>query len=371
MVVLDRRAELAAELTKIRNVTCALYTHLTHAQRDYPQRSELNLPLWELGHVAWFQEWWCARFPQPRERNSVVINADALYDSSNVPHASRWQLPLLDEQHTFRFLEDTLARTLQMLSQTRTAQLYFHELCLRHEAMHVEAGLMSLQELAFAPPRGERHVCADLAQTASDIAFEGGRVTFGRSASDVSQFIFDNEKWAHERTLAPFALSSRLVTNGEYAAFIETTNRALPTHWRKSGAQGFELRAFDTWSPISERAPVCHVDAHDAQAYCAWAGRRLPTEFEWEHAISHAPHAFPDAFGHVWQWTASEFAAYPGFAADPYQDYSQPWFDGKHRTLRGSSFVTHRSLSNHHFRNFYLPNRRDVFAGLRTCALAK
>jgi iron(II)-dependent oxidoreductase len=195
------------------------------------------------------------------------------------------------------------------------------------------------------------------------------------------RFVFDNEKWGHEVEVAPFAIARACVTNEEFAAFVAAggyLRRELwseegwrwraardarhPAYWRQDGC-GWQERRFDAFVPLDADAPVRHVSAHEAEAYCAWAGRRLPTEAEWECAAGML------ASGDVWEWTASPFRPYPGFAADPYAEYSEPWF-GDHRVLRGSSFATAPRLVHAKFRNFYKPQRVDMFVGFRTCGIA-
>ena len=136
-----------------------------------------------------------------------------------------------------------------------------------------------------------------------------------------------------------------------------------PAYWRRSEG-AWEQRAFDRWEPLHPPAPMRHVTAYEAEAYCAWAGRRLPTESEWEFATLNGSIAWGDS---VWEWTASPFAPYPGFRADAYRDYSEPWFH-THRSVRGGSKATTRRLVDPKFRNFYCPHRNDIFVGFRTAA---
>jgi iron(II)-dependent oxidoreductase len=223
--------------------------------------------------------------------------------------------------------------------------------------------------------------------------------------------------------VAPFAIARAPVTQAEFAAFVDDrgyerqklwdaaawewrqlNDAAHPVYWRRQPG-GWLRRDFDRWLPLEPHRPVLHVSWHEATAYCRWAGRRLPTEVEWELAAAgSAKRRFPwgdespagqanldsvrlccadvaafadgdspfgcrQMIGNVWEWTASDFLPYPGFVVDPYREYSQPWF-GTHKALRGGCWASRGRLLRNTWRNFYLPGRRDIWAGFRTCALA-
>jgi EgtB-related family protein len=324
-----------------------------------PRLDIVNPPLWELGHVAWFQERWCLRTAAGGlPLDSLLPGADALYDSSAVAHEARWSLPLPGLDATRRYMANVLERVRDRLAREpeSAALRYYARLCLFHEDMHAEAFHYTRQTLAYADPTGEGPPAAT---ADGDEAFAGARIELGARPGEA--FAFDNEKWAHEVEVAPFRIARRPVTNAEYLAGVEAGASPAPRYWKK--ADGIWLqRRFDRWAPLVPAQPVLHVSATEAQDYCRWAGRRLPTEAEWELAAASGR----IAAGGVWEWTASVFGPYPGFSPDPYEDYSQPWF-GTHRVLRGGSFSTPSRLVRTSFRNFYAPERADVFCGFRTC----
>jgi iron(II)-dependent oxidoreductase len=249
------------------------------------------------------------------------------------------------------------------LQRTPPAERYFFALALLHEDMHGEALRMTLQSLGLPPPSGDRLVAAELPAAVHDIEFSAGEFEQG-TRRDCADFVFDNEKWAHPRSVPAFRIADRPVSQLEYARFIDEGGGTAPLHWRRDGGS-WSVRRFDRWVPLVPHAPMEHMSLIEAEAYCRWAGRRLPTETEWEYAA--ASGNLPGT-GQVWEWTSTPFLPYPGFSPDPYKDYSQPWFES-HHVLRGGSYVTQPRLVHARFRNFYLPGRADPFAGLRTCAV--
>jgi iron(II)-dependent oxidoreductase len=417
---------LASALNDARRRTLSIYAHLDLAELRVPYLPIINPPVWELAHIAWFQEFWCLRYrqddPSGSSRSSILASSDALFDSRTVPHASRWDLPYPSLEGIFHFMEQTLERTLEALDEAPEEGRYCFDLALRHEDMHGEALLMTLQTLGLpAPPIAGAAVPSVPSGAPREVVFDGGEYLQG-TLPESAGFVFDNEKWAHMASVRRFSLSLDPVTQGELAAFTEEGGYRrmdlwtadgwkwrererveAPRHWRRDGG-GWRMRRFDQWVPVDFAAPMMHVSLHEALAFCRWAERRLPTEAEWEFAARNAgaPDRFPwgdsmapraenldlrhcapsSAFqdpapsrtglrqliGGVWEWTSSPFLPYPGFKPDPYREYSEPWF-GSHFILRGGSFATRSRLVHNRFRNFYLPERTDVFAGFRTCAL--
>ena len=326
-----------------------------------PRLAIVNPPLWELGHLAWFQERWCLR-PRPAGglHDSIFPGADALFDSSAVAHARRWDLPLPALAETRAYMAEVLGRVCERLAREpeNAALAYYARLAAFHEDMHAEAFHYTRQTLGYADPCPG--ATAQAQPQRGDAEFAGGRFDMGSRPGE--GFIFDNEKWAHEVEVPPFRMARTVVSNAEFLAYVEDGG-APPPYWRRDGG-AWQQRRFARWLPLAPEEPVLHVSALQAEAYCRWAGRRLPTEAEWEYAASGGM----SLAGSVWEWTSSAFMPYPGFFADPYEDYSQPWF-GTHRVLRGGSFATPGRLVRTAFRNFYTPERGDVFCGLRTCAL--
>ncbi|MEE8587473.1 MAG: SUMF1/EgtB/PvdO family nonheme iron enzyme, partial [Acidobacteriota bacterium] len=306
---------------------------------------------------------------------------------------------------------------------------------------HTEAFTYTRQTHEFPPPRltASSSLQPPTAVPATEKADEAGDVhipagTFLLGASPEEPFVLDNEKWAHPVQLRPFAISRTAVRQAEFAAFVDEDGyhrqefwseegwkwrneqgAEQPVYWRRGAKGDWTRRDFDRWVPLEPDRPVIQVGWHEAQAYCRWAGRRLPSEAEWEAAasasvdpdgpeLSAAKRLYPwgqaaptplranldwqsmgtidvtalpegdsdlgcrQMIGNVWEWTSDDFLPFPGFVADPYKEYSEPWF-GTHKVLRGGCWATRSRLLRNTWRNFYEPHRRDVWAGFRTCSL--
>jgi ergothioneine biosynthesis protein EgtB len=398
---LARRADarwLAAALRASRDDTLATFAQVerTLDQLTVPQRETLNPPLWELGHIGWFQEFWIDRNPlrfvgptadpHVQRQTGVRPNADALYDSSHVPHDSRWSLPLPDTAATKADLAEQLERTLQWLQHAddSDAALYFFRLALLHEDMHHEAALYMAQSLGL-PIADARWQAPVLREQCAQLSFAPGPWTLGGSDSG---FAFDNELDAHAITLPETRIDSRVTRWADFLPFVEAGGYEQAHWWSEAGAawlmtgrpqaprylrrvgaaspSGWQQRLHGEWQALDLRQPACHLTVHEAEAWCRWAGRRLPTEAEWERAAVERPDDFE--WGRVWEWTASLFLPYPGFESHPYRDYSAPWF-GSRRVLRGGSFMTQPRMHHPRYRNFFQPHRNDVPAGFRSCAV--
>jgi iron(II)-dependent oxidoreductase len=443
---MSRQVELLSSwVADARRRTLELAPSLRGGELLGPRLAIVNPPLWELGHVAWFQERWVLR--HAARRAPLRAGADALYDSIAIPHDTRWSLPLPSLEDTEAYLRATSAAVLDAAAGLSGEDRYFVALSVLHEDMHAEAMAFSRQTLGWAAPplspvaepRGEARRRPDEALPApgrgeagdhpGDALVPGGGFTLGSTPDEA--FVFDNEKWAHEVPILPFSIARAPVTQAAYAAFVEeggyrrrefwseagwawraAVGAESPVYWRKDG-RAWLRRDFDRWVPLEPHRPVVNVCLYEAEAYCRFVRRRLPTEAEWEAAAAGEPgpdgrlarrkRRFPwgddppgpdrahldfralravdvaalpagdSAFGcrqmigNVWEWTSSPFLPYPGFSPDPYKEYSVPWFR-THQVVRGGSFATTGRLVRNAFRNFYEPHRRDPWIGFRTCA---
>ncbi|RZA32227.1 MAG: ergothioneine biosynthesis protein EgtB [Lysobacteraceae bacterium] len=382
-------------LQDARRRTLGLFDALAGAGYDesarVPHIATVNPPLWELGHLAWFAEWFVLRAARSSASGqaggqSLLAHADTWFDSNTMPHGARWSLDLPAPDRLKTYCREVLERIRARLAcePDDDAALYPYRLVLAHEDMHGEALAYTLQTLGVAVPRDDAGLAdgGGAACVPGVLACAGGQLLLG--GQQARGFVFDNEKPAFPCPLEPFEIDADLVSNADYLAFMRdggyrradcwsqagwewmsAAGRAAPRYWRPDGAGGWLEQRFGALLQLEPRAPVRHVSLHEAEAYCRWAGRRLPLEQEWEFAASQSGKDL--RWGQLWEWTASSFQPYAGFAADRYREYSAPYF-GSRQCLRGASFATPPRLRSAHFRNFYPPERDDIFVGFRTCA---
>jgi len=435
MTVLKSTEHLTGIMRDSRARTLELLDGLSADQLMGPRLNIVNPLLWEIGHVAWFYENFIIR--RLDDAPPIWDKGDEVYDSIAIPHGVRWDLPLLSLNESLRYMEQVEERNLGRLAEdgpNDEEDSFIYQFATFHNDMHNEAYTYSRQTLAYPRPSfaaaSENAAVGGTGLLSGDVDIPGGMFRIG--AERDADFVFDNEKWAHDVFVRPFAISRAPVTNEDFAAFVEDDGykrRDLwpdigwgwrveaeaehPVYWTREGRNDWAVRQFDETVDLQPHRPVSHVNWYEAAAYCKWAGRRLPTELEWEVAASgeldgqgnlaamrrtypwgeeepEARHCNMDGrttgvvdvaefadgdsafgcrqmLGNIWEWTSSSFDPFPGFAPDAYKEYSEPVLFTR-KVLKGGAYATRSRMVNNRHRNFFTPERRDVLAGFRTCA---
>jgi gamma-glutamyl hercynylcysteine S-oxide synthase len=408
------RTALAERLEATRARTLALYGPLPHEHLVRPPSPLLSPPLWDLGHIGAYEELWLAR--RLAGRRPIHPELDDVYDAFETPRAARGDVRILSEREALDYLARVRESSLDALGRADlgpeapalTAGGFVFEMVAEHEAQHSETVLQALQMLpagAYAPP-ARRPLPAGDGPSGGWVEIPGG--SFAMGAPD-GGFAYDCERPRHVRELAPFLMARDPVGAGEHLEFMsdggyrrpelwttagwrwrQAEGAEAPLYWERDGEGGWLVRLYDRVEPVDPARPVCHLSAHEADAHARWAGARLPTECEWERAAAGARAdaesanldqlafgiapvgAYPEApsgcrgmMGDVWEWTSTAFDGYPGFRAHPYREYAEVFFGRGHRVLRGGSWATQPIAARTTFRNWDLPQRRQIFSGLR------
>jgi iron(II)-dependent oxidoreductase len=358
----EPKTTIAHELDAARRRTLGLLEPLDEAELAR-RWSPLQSPLvWDLVHIGYFEELWLVRrLGGDRPRHPEF---DDLYDAFSHPRHERDELPLLHGVAAFDYLAQVRERSLEVLDSVdleaadpRLADGYVYGLVIQHEQQHVETMLQTLQlsGLEIADPEPEPPACGG-----GEALVEAGPFTLG---AEGAPWAYDNELQPSEAALPAFAIDRWPVSNWHYAEYLEATGADPPEFWRR-GDGGWARERFGRVEPLEHTEPVRHVSWHDADAFARWAGKRLPTEQEWEKARKAG---VLEGTGAVYEWTSSDFRAYPGFRAFPYRQYSEVFFGDEYKVLRGSSWATAPVVARPSFRNWDYPIRRQIFAGFR-CA---
>jgi gamma-glutamyl hercynylcysteine S-oxide synthase len=421
------RSRIAEELRRGRSRTAALADAVDDADL-VKQHSPLMSPLvWDLAHIGNQEELWLVRDVGGRE--PMRCDIDHLYDAFRHPRRDRPELPLLNPTEARGYVAQVRDKVLDVLDRVELAgvplvdQGFAFGMIAQHEQQHDETMLATHQLRQGAPVLAAPPPPAARVSVAGEVVVPGGWFTMGTSTEP---WALDNERPAHDVFVPPFAIDAAVVTNGPYAAFIADGGYDDPRWWAEPGwkhrlraglvAPMHWVRDGDWWAytrfgradPVEPDEPVVHVCFYEAQAYAAWAGKRLPTEAEWEKAARFDPAsgrsrrypwgdedptgahanlgqrhlrpapvgAYPagasplgvhQLIGDVWEWVDSDFSGYPGFVAFPYREYSEVFFGTSYKILRGGSFGTDPVACRGTFRNWDYPIRRQIFSGFR-CA---
>jgi iron(II)-dependent oxidoreductase len=416
------REDLAGELATARDRTLLLTDH------DEPElvrrHDALMSPLvWDLAHIGQQEDLWLLRRGNAHHEGLLPASVEALYDAFTHPRAVRDRLPLLPPVEARAFCREVRGRVLDRLDRLGDAEDPFDfAMVVSHEQQHDETMLQTLQLRTGPPllgtgaplPRGRPGVAG------TSVLVPEAPFILGVDAAD-EPFSLDNERPAHRVDLPSFAIGRVPVTNAEYAAFVADGGYRTRRWWstrgwlhrleagldrpRFWGGDGTRTR-FGVVEPLPPDEPVQHVTFFEAEAYAAWAGARLPTEVEWEKAAVWDPAtgrrrrfpwgsteptsaltnlggtalrpapvgAYPagasaygveQLMGDVWEWTTSSFLPWPGFRPMLYAQYSEPFFGGDYRVLRGGSWAVAPSILRPSFRNWDHPFRRQIFSGIR------
>jgi len=352
-------ATFVEDLAETRQRTLDLVAHLSTADLERQIVPIMSPLVWDLGHIAAYEDLWIAH----RHAGMALLRPDlaALYDAFETPRAVRGDLEILDYAEALEYLDAVRERTHAAVERCGIDPT-IHEMVLQHELQHTET-MRQAMALAGLLPAGEPHLPglgAPLPEADAWLDVPAGTHALG--ATD-AVFAYDNERPRHAVEVARFAIARRPVTNATWMAFVEGGGYVRREWWSSEGwawKEEYDITHHASVADGASDAPVCHVSWFEAEALARWCGARLPTEVEWEKAADRL-----DGVGAIWEWTASPFGGYPGFRAHPYREYSEVFFGDRYRVLRGGSWATAPRVATLTFRNWDLPERRQLFAGVR------
>jgi len=391
--------DLAREFTRVRKLTISILEQFKNnlgPSLNVKLSQSINTPRWEFSHVAWFSERWVLRNKERNEGENANNNkilcpdktiqtyfktADELFDSSKLAHDDRWKFELPPVTVVKSYLETTLDKIILQISNENPSsdrECYFYRLALAHEYMHLEAFIMTAQTLKFSIHDCHKNLIRTNFNDAEKLLVKDKNFKVDTNLG----FFFDNETVRLDSIKNPFEIDSSPVSIKKFLQFFESGGYNNKSLWSDEGwswllnnerntfinlfiSEDCKKDLLKNWFGlnhiINPNFPVLHVSFFEAEAYCNWKKRRLPTELEWMLATNKEEFIW----GSVWEWTNDIFKPFRGFRPHPYQEYSKPWFYS-HQVVKGSSFATQKMLCNRIFRNFYQKHRNDVFIGFRT-----
>ena len=427
-MAIDPKRRIALDLEDARRRTHELLLPVDDERLTTQHDSLLSPLVWDYGHIGVFEELWLVQRLSGTPMDEALLHA---YNAIENPRHTRRRLELMDRERTVTYLADVRRRALALLEEVDLDGAdpllrdgFVYDMIVQHEHQHDETILQTLQLLPGgylselpAAPAGAIGTRPDM------VTVPAGRYRIGTGVHEP----YDNEHPCHEVELSEFRIDRLPVTNGDYLRFMEdggytrqelwsgnswewvlTFGAEAPEYWSRGGA-GWQVSRFGVTVPVEPERPVMHVCWFEAEAYARWAGKRLPTEEEWEVAAGWDPAeargrrhpwgdgpagaglanldqrlfgpapagAYPEGasplgceqmLGDVWEWTSSDFVAYPGFRAFPYEEYSEVFFGGPFKVLRGGSWATRPRVARCTFRNWDSPLKRQIFAGFRCAA---
>ncbi|MGI8730174.1 MAG: SUMF1/EgtB/PvdO family nonheme iron enzyme [Solirubrobacteraceae bacterium] len=347
-----------------RTRTLALVAPFSHAELERVQHPLMSPLDWDLGHIAAYEDLWLVH----RHGGEQLLRGDlaALYDAFETPREQRGEIDLLRGQDVFDYIAEVRERSLEVLDRVGPDDGTLFEMVIRHEAQHNETMRQTL--FLGGLPGGRPEPVADAAPRPGWIEIPAGPFQMG---ADEHSFGFDNERPRHSVDVNEFQIARHPVTNATWLRFVEGGGYERREWWSSEGwswKEEYDITHPEGWTADGtadeDDRPVLHVSWFEADAFARAHGARLPTEAEWEKAATWTQEP-PQDIGAAWEWTSTRFDGYPGFTAHPYPEYSEVFFGEDYRVLRGSSWATEERVRSTTFRNWDLPQRRQIFAGVR------